>query len=177
MTHPPRWSPAVIALHWLNAALILALIALGWAMTHRVFGAAATFDDYQLHKSLGFLALALTALRLVVRSAKEAPPPVAGWEGRLARVVQATFYFLTLGVIGAGWLVVSASPLPVPTRFFDLFVIPDIAAPNFALFTLAKLAHQIGAYAIAAIVALHIAGALKHHFVDRDGTLARMLPR
>lgn len=172
-----RWSPAVIGLHWINAALILGLIAIGWAMTHRVFGSATTFDLYQMHKSLGFLALALTAFRLVVRTASKAPPPVAGWEGRLARIVQAAFYVLTIGVIGAGWLVVSTSPLPIPTCFFGLFVVPNIAQQDPTLFVSAKLAHQIAAYAVAALAAFHVAGALKHHFVDRDETLGRMLPR
>ena len=65
---PARWSPIVVALHWLNAALILALIAGGVAMTRGVFGAAATFDIYQLHKSLGFAALALTIVRLAARA-------------------------------------------------------------------------------------------------------------
>jgi cytochrome b561 len=175
LTRPPRWSPAIVSLHWLNAALILGLVVLGWAMTHRVFGAAKTFDLYQLHKSLGFAALALTALRLAARAGSKAPPPVVGWEGRLARIVQAAFYALTLGVIGAGWLVVSTSPLPIPTRFFGLFVVPNIAQPDPAVFVFAKLAHQIAAYALVGLVALHVAGALKHHWIDRDDTLRRML--
>ncbi len=173
---PPRWNPAVVVLHWLNAALILALLALGSLMTHSPFGAGTTFDLYQLHKSLGFAALVLTALRIVARIASVAPVRVAGWEGLVSRAVQAAFYVLTLAVIGAGWLLVSASPLPVPTQFFGLIVIPDIAPPDATLFARGVLAHAIAAYAIAALVALHIAGALKHHWIDRDGALRRMLP-
>ncbi len=174
---PPRWSPAVVALHWLNAALILELLAHGWIMTHALFGAAATFDLYQWHKSLGFSALALTAIRIGVRLRVPAPERAAGWEGRLARAVQASFYVLTLLAIGAGWLVVSASPLPIPTRFFGLFVVPNIAPPGPGLFAWATLAHRLATYAIAALVALHVAGAMKHHWVDRDDVLRRMLPR
>ncbi len=70
----------------------------------------------------------------------------------------------------------SASPLPIPTRFFNLFVIPNIARPDAALFGLATLAHKVAAWTIAALVALHAAGALKHHLVDRDDVLRRMLP-
>ena len=172
-----RWSPTVVALHWINAALILTLLAIGWAMTHRLFGAATTFDLYQLHKSLGFSALALTALRLIARLRFRAPPPVLGWEGRLARAVQAAFYVLTLLAIAAGWLLVSTSPLPIPTRFFDLFVIPNIAPPDAGLFARTALAHRLAAYAIAALVALHVAGALKHQWIDGDGTLGRMAVR
>ena len=70
----------------------------------------------------------------------------------------------------------SASPLPIPTRFFDLFVIPNIARPDAALFGWATLAHEIAAWTIAGLVALHAAGALKHHWIDRDDVLERMLP-
>ena len=174
---PPRWSPAVVVLHWLNAALILALLAEGWAMTHAVFGAATSFDLYQQHKSLGFTALALTLVRVGARLRNSAPERAGGWQGRLARAVQASFYGLTLIAIGAGWLVVSTSPLPVPTRFFGAFVVPNIAAPDAALFASSALAHRLAAYALAALVALHVAGALKRRFVDRDDTLARMAPR
>jgi len=177
LTVPTRWSPGVVAFHWLNAALIVALLAMGWAMTHRVFGAATSFDLYQQHKSLGLVALALTFVRLAARTLTLAPAPVPGWEGGLSRAVQAAFYVLTLVVIGAGWVVVSASPLPVPTRLFGLLVIPNVAPPDAALFASAALAHRLAAYAIATLIALHVAGALKHHFVDRDDTLKRMGPR
>lgn len=173
---PPRWSLAIVVLHWINAALILALLGLGWIMTHSPFGAGTTFDLYQAHKSLGFTALALTALRIVARVSSDAPARVSGWEGFLSRAVQAAFYVLTFAAIAAGWLVVSASPLPVPTQFFRLLVIPNIASADATLFASSVLAHRLAAYAIAALLALHVAGALKHHWIDRDGALMRMLP-
>ena len=176
---PARWSATAIALHWLAAAVILELIVHGWIMVHGRLGAAATFDLYQWHKSLGFTVLAITAARLVARFSVAGPAarPSSPWERRLAAVVQASMNALTLAVIFAGWLVVSTAPLPIPTRFFNLFVIPDIARPDPGLFAAAALAHKLIAWAIAALVALHVAGALKHHFVDRDDVLVRMLPR
>ena len=176
---PKRWSGATIALHWTAAAIILALIALGWAMRYGGIDAARTFDLYQQHKSLGFIALVLTAARLFARAVAATPPRpfAARWERGLVAVVQGLTYLLTISAIASGWLVVSASPLPIPTRFFSLFTIPNVAAPDAALFAGASRAHQIAAWSIAGLVALHIAGALKHHFVDRDDTLARMLPR
>ena len=167
-----------IVLHWLAGALILFLLAEGWAMAHAGFDAATTFDLYQLHKSFGFVVLALTAARLGARAAFTAPAaaPRSAWEQRLAAFVQASLYVLTLAAILAGWLVVSTSPLPIPTRFFNLFVIPNIAAPDGAVFARATLAHALMAYAIAGLVALHVAGALKHHWIDRDDVLTRMLP-
>lgn len=176
---PARWNKAVIALHWLAGALILELVAHGWIMVHANLSAATAFGLYQSHKSLGFVVLGLTAARIAVRLSGRGPPRTHGaaWEWRLAHIVQAALYGLTILTILAGWLVVSTSPLPIPTRFFDLFVIPDIARPNAALFAAAKSAHEIAAWAILALVGMHVAGALKHHVIDRDDVLKRMWPR
>jgi cytochrome b561 len=174
-----RWSGPIIWLHWVGAAIIIALIAIGWAMIYGGLDAASTFDLFQLHKSLGFVALALTVPRLVVRLASSSPPaPVSSLsERRLAASVQGFLYLLTICAIVSGWLVVSASPLPIPTRFFDMFVIPNIAPADPSLFAGAALAHKLAAWAIAFLVALHVAGALKHHLVNRDDVLTRMSPR
>jgi cytochrome b561 len=175
---PARWSGLIISLHWAAAAIVLALIALGWVMVYGGLDAAATFDLYQWHKSFGFAALAFTAARLGARLVSPAPPaPVSPrWERRLAAVTQLALYALTILAIASGWVVVSTSPLPVPTRFFNLIVIPNIAPPDPSLFALATLAHKLAAWSIAPLIALHAAGALKHHFIDRDDVLRRMLP-
>ena len=175
---PARWSGLIISLHWMGAAIILALLAMGWAMVHGGLNSASTFDLYQQHKSLGFVALALTAARLAARSVSSSPPaPVSpGWERLLAALAQGSLYVLTICAIISGWLVVSTSPLPVPTRFFDLFVIPNIAPADASLFAKAALAHKLSAWAIAFLVAPHVAGALKHHLVNRDDVLRRMSP-
>jgi cytochrome b561 len=175
---PARWNGLIISLHWTAAAIILALIALGWVMVYGGRDAATTFDLYQWHKSLGFVALALTAARLAARASGSSPPAPASpvWERRSAAAAQGLLYLLTIGAIASGWLVVSASPLPIPTLFFGLFVIPNIAEANPSLFAAAALAHRLAAWAIAFLVALHVAGALKHHLVNRDDVLKRMLP-
>jgi cytochrome b561 len=162
-----RWSDLIISLHWAGAAIILALIALGWAMVYGDLDAGSTFDLFQLHKSLGFIALALTVARLAARFAGASPraPDSPSWERRVAALAQGSLYVLTI-------CVVSASPLPVPTRFFNLFVILNIAQPEPSLFAAAALAHKLAAWG----TALLVTGALKHHFVDRDDVLSRMLP-
>jgi cytochrome b561 len=177
-TRPARWSGLIVSLHWAAAAIILALIALGWVMVYGGLDAAATFDLYQWHKSFGFAALAFTAARLAARFVCSSPPPPVSprWERRLAAFTQISLYALTIVVIVTGWLVVSASPLPVPTRFFNLFVIPNIAERDPSLFAVATLTHKLAAWSIAVLVALHAAGALKHHFINRDDVLSRMLP-
>ncbi len=179
IARPARWAEPVIYLHWLSAAAMLALIAIGWAMIYGGFDAAATFDLFQWHKSLGFLALALIAARLAGRALWTAPPArtLSAMEQTLAAFTQVALYVLTLAAVVAGWVVVSASPLPIPSRVFGLFVVPDIAAPDADLFAKAQRAHRILAWIVAALIALHFAGAIKHHFRDRDDVLTRMLPR
>jgi cytochrome b561 len=176
---PAHWSGLIISLHWAAGAIILALIALGWVMIYGGLDAAQTFDLFQWHKSLGFAALAFTAARLAARLRRSSPPaPVSPrWERLLAAFTQGLLYILTICAIASGWLVVSTSPLPIPTRFFNLFVIPNIAPPNPSLFAASTLAHKAAAWSITCLVALHAAGALKHHFADRDDVFRRMLPR
>lgn len=175
---PARWSGLLIALHWLAGSLILELLVHGWIMLHADLRAATAFALYQSHKSVGFVVLALTLARLVLRCGRKAPQPRGRpWEWRLAGIVQAALYALSIAAIVSGWLVVSTSPLPIPTSFFGLFVVPGIAPPDAALFAGATFAHELAAWSIAALAALHLAGALKHHFIDRDDVLARMLPR
>jgi cytochrome b561 len=181
-SEPPaeRWSPPVLALHWLSAALILALLALGAYMTHGFADAARRFDLYQLHKSLGFVALALTLARLGARGASRAPPPLVStpaWERRAAALAHGALYALTLIAALSGWFVVSSAIVAVPTRFFDLFVIPGIPGVGPVQFGAATALHFFVVWLLAGLVALHIAAALKHRFVDRDAIWSRMAPK
>ena len=90
--------------------------------------------------------------------------------------MQASLYVLTLGAVVAGWLL-RVGPPPADPDPIDLVVVPDLVRPDPALFARATLALEIAAWSIAALAALHLAGALMHHAVDRDDVLARMLPR
>lgn len=172
-----RWSPLVAALHWLAAALVLGLLGLGWFMVHWEADAARRFDLYQLHKSLGFVALAVLLLRLAARAATRAPPPLASmppWERRAAALAHGALYALTLIVALSGWLVVSAAIVAIPTRFFDLFVIPNLPGVGRAQFAPATTLHLLAAWLLAGLIALHVAAALKHRFVNRDAIWSQM---
>ncbi len=175
---PARWNGLIVSLHWIGAAVILGLIALGWAMIYGGLDAATTFDFFQWHKSLGFVALAVTAIRLGARFFVSSPPAPASpaWERRSAVAAQALLYVLTICAIASGWVLVSASPLPIPTLFFGLFVIPNIAPADPATFDAAVFAHKVAAWTIAALVTIHVAGALKHRFVNKDDVLRRISP-
>ena len=174
-----RWSTATIWLHWLSALVIIGLLALGWIMVHAVDDSAEKFDLYQWHKSFGFVALALLLARIVARLASAAPAALAmpAWELRAANAMHWTLYGLTLVATLSGWLLASAAVIPIPSRFFNLFVIPNIAGSDPALAGQMTLLHYLATRLMMALVALHIAAALKHHFIDRDDALRRILPR
>jgi cytochrome b561 len=168
----------MIALHWICGFLLLVLLAVGWLMVHAQYDAATRFDMYQLHKSLGFLALPLFLLRGIVRVMTTSPKsaPTEGWERRSAKAAHLGLYLLSLISIISGWLVVSLAIVAVPSRFFDLFAVPNIPGLSIAQFGYAQSLHFMSVWGLAALVFLHACAALKHHFVDGDAVLSRMLP-
>jgi cytochrome b561 len=173
-----RWSPSTIALHWLSALLILTLLVLGWFMVHGDLKASTKFDLYQLHKSLGFLSLALLLLRLGARLARpspEAPPAMPRWERRAADATHVAFYALLLVAALSGWLLASAAIIAIPTRFFDLFVIPNLVGPDAALSASMTFLHYLVSRLLIGLLILHVGAALKHHFFDRDDVFLRMV--
>ncbi len=173
---PARWSGPLRLMHWAMAVLLLGLVGLGWVMTHLKFDLGTTFTYYQWHKSFGTLALAALVLRGVFRLASRRPPDVggAGWQRGVAHGVHLALYGVMLALPVSGWLMASASPLHLPTRPFNAFTLPDLVSPNMGLFTTLTTVHTVLAYALLALLALHVLGALKHQFVDRDGLMRRM---
>lgn len=175
-TAPARWSLPLRLLHWAMAVLLVGLFGLGWAMTHLRFDLGTTFTYYQWHKSFGTLALGALVLRAVVRLAGRRPPDLSGpgWQRVVAHGVHWGLYGVMLALPVSGWLMASASPLHLPTRPFNAFTLPDLVGPDMGLFTTLNTVHTVLAYGLAALLALHVLGALKHQLVDRDGLLRRM---
>lgn len=171
------WSALSKALHWLIAALILAMAWIGLTMGDMPNG-PDKIATYALHKSIGLSILALAALRLGWRLYAGAPAPVAGtprWQERIASATHVTLYALLLALPLTGWLLNSAAGFPL--QWFGLFNLPSIAARDEALHTLAVQAHEALFWALAVLVVMHAAAALYHHLFLGDATLARMLPR
>ena len=130
---------------------------------------------YGLHKSLGIVVLVLGVFRLGWRFLRQ-PPEHLETHTRLERVLSRLIHFVLYGVLFAmplsGWAMSSAGDFP--NSFFGVFEMPDLVGKDEALFKRLRQVHSVVAYVIVGAVGLHMAGAAKHHFIDRDGTLARM---
>jgi len=172
-----------IVFHWLMAILIGGLIVLGKYMHGLPLADPDKFWLYQLHKSLGLTVLALVVLRLLWRFANPTPvlpPAMPVWQKAGAHLGHLALYGLMFAIPLSGWLMVSASPLGLPTLFFDLFQVPHLPVPGFLgggadAEHLLKEVHELAANLLILVVIAHVAAALKHHFYDRDDVLARMV--
>lgn len=182
-SHPARYGTVAMGLHWVIALLIVFEIGLGLRMDGPP--GATTFAVYQLHKSIGISILILTLARIAWRVGHRPPPSVGGhvWERRLAGWVHVGFYLLLLAIPLSGWLIVSASRTGIGTVLFGLIPFPHLPgvpglepATKAVVEQAAENAHRLLGWALYGLLALHVAGALKHHLIDRDQGLARMLP-
>lgn len=164
-----------MTLHWLLALMILGSLGVGLYMTGLPFS-PARLKLYNWHKWAGVTILVLSALRLLWRLTHRPPPslPMPAWQQRASRAAHAALYALFFAVPLAGWAYSSAAGFPVV--LFGVLPLPDFVVPDRALSASLKPLHRWLAYALAALIALHVVAALKHHFVDRDGLLLRMMP-
>lgn len=162
--------------HWLTALLIFGMLPLGFYMVWLAPG-PLKFDLYQLHKSIGMTILLLVILRMGWKLSNPKPKPpdtLKKWEVVFSRLVHGVLYLTLFFMPLTGWLLTSASEFP--NKYFGLFDVPDLVGKDEGLYEAMSEAHEIIAFIIIAAVFFHVAGALKHYFVDRDQTLQRMLP-
>jgi len=170
-----RYNRVAIALHWITAALILANLALGLSMVPMRIS-PSKIHLYLWHKSIGATVFLLTSLRLAWRSLRghPAPVPMPAWQARAARVSHASLYVLLLLIPLSGWLYSSATGVQVV--YLGLVPLPNLVPKDKALADVLRLVHVGLNTVMVLVVIVHVAAALKHQWVDRDGTLARMLP-
>lgn len=167
-----RYSAGAILLHWLIAVLLIGNIILALSMEREP-------TLFVTHKTIGIAVLLLTLIRIGWRVTHPAPalsPALASWERVAARVTHALFYVVLLAIPLLGWAASSTGRrgtgnLLGGIPWFDLPL-----GKSRELHSVFGEAHEIAVYLTIALIVLHIAGALKHHFVDRDGSLRRMLP-
>jgi cytochrome b561 len=131
---------------------------------------------FALHKSIGLTVLALFLLRLAWRMADRRPPDEPGprWQAWAAHTVHALLYVLIVAMPLTGWLYNSAHGFPL--QYFKLFNLPALTAKNDGLSSLAGTVHEYLFWFLLLVLVAHAGAALKHHLIDRDNVLRRMLP-
>lgn len=173
-----RYSRGAVALHWIIALLIMLNFAAAWVAED-----LPKPDRAQImgnHKAIGITILVLTVLRIVWRLMHKSPPLVEtlkAWEAALAKVVHALLYLLMLAIPISGWGMSSAFTKGEPISIFGLFNFPALPVPyDKPTQGMFHELHEITANLMIVLFVLHVGAALKHHLLDKDGTMRRMAP-
>lgn len=169
-----RYTRTAISLHWLIAGLIACGFTLGAIMTDLPVS-PERLRLYNYHKWIGMTVLGLAFLRGAWRLFNRPPAmvPMPDWQAKAARVTHVLLYVLMFAVPLIGWMMSSAKGYPVV--YLKLWQLPDLVQKNKELGETLEDVHAVLAWSMAGVVGLHLAGALKHHFVNRDDTLRHML--
>jgi len=175
-----RYTRVAIALHWMIALLIIGQIIGGKVML-AMNNSPTKFEIFQLHKSFGTIILLLSIARLLWRLGHKAPALPAAmkpWERLAAKLTHIGFYAFMIGAPLSGWIMTSVSTPKISTKIFKTIPWPDFPfmARSEAAETLLKDTHNILAILMSLLILLHVGAALKHHFINRDNVLYRMLP-
>jgi len=183
-----HYHPIGIFFHWAMAALVLFQLYWGWRISWQPAG-YDKLDAYGVHALVGALLLALAFMRAAWRCLEpfvlpglEDPEDMPAWQHRAAQAVHVGLYAMMFVLPLTGWLMLSAANTgAIPLAFgFELPVLPFTSELDFAqtahLEQWAETAHFASVWAIIALLVAHIGAALKHHFIDKDDVLARMLP-
>jgi cytochrome b561 len=179
-----RYTLIAIILHWVMALGIAVLVVMGLVMVHVKLDPLRLFQFYQFHKSIGITVLLAAVLRLGWRLAHR-PPLLPNSMPSIERAAAVgghlMLYLFLFSLPFTGWALVSSSVFNIPTVLYGFIPWPDLPvlstiddkAPVEATL---KIVHAYGAYALIALVGVHAAAALRHHFVIKDDVLLRMLP-
>lgn len=175
-TLAPRYTRVAVSLHWLIAVLIALNFIAAWVADD--MPKPEKMQVMANHKAFGLTILALTVIRIVWRLVHKAPPlsdALQVWEVALARVTHFLLYALMLLIPLTGWGMASGAGKPV--SWFGLFAVPALpVGPDKSVGGMFHESHELLGIAMLVLLGLHVAAALKHHFLDRDDTMARMLP-
>jgi cytochrome b561 len=172
---PVRYGYVAQALHWVIVGLLVVQVTLGKIADELPLG-LEKLVVLARHKSFGITILGLAVVRLAWRWFDRPPPspPVPRWQHLAAQLNHWALYGLLFAMPVSGWMMSSAANIPV--SWFGLMQLPDLVAPDHGLKEGLEDVHQTLAKVLYALAGLHVAAAIKHQFVDRDGLLARMLP-
>jgi len=171
-----RYSAVAVILHWLIAIAVIVNWRLAETAEHLEGPAAQVYMNP--HKALGILVLVLTAVRIVWRLVNPPPaldPAYKTWERMLAKTVHAIFYILLISIPLLGWI--ASSSFGYGIDMFGLFEVPALPVannPDAGKWVIGI--HKTLWTPFLILIVLHVLGALKHHFMDRNGELGRMIP-
>lgn len=173
-----RYHPIAVLLHWLLGLALVGIFALGLYMSDLPFS-PERLKLYSWHKWAGIVVFTLSFLRLFWRLTHRPPALPAtiesampGWQRLAHHATHHGLYLLFFAVPLLGWAFSSAAGFPVV--LFGVLPLPDFVPVNEGLADVLKELHELSAFAMAGLVLLHVAGAVKHQFIDRDGLLGRM---
>lgn len=172
-----KYTKTAIALHWLIALLIIAAFALGVTMVDIPGLTPTKLKYFSWHKWLGVTVLALAAVRLLWRLTHAAPllpMSMPAWQVKISGMLHGLLYLLMFAVPVSGYFYSLAAGVPV--TYLGVLPLPVLIEPNPELKDALKAVHYWLNMSMLAAVAVHVAAALKHQFIDRDGVLKRMLP-
>jgi cytochrome b561 len=170
------WGALTKALHWIIVILIITQFFFA-SRAHDLPRGPALIEAWGWHKSIGMTVFLLAIVRLVWRWMNPVPDLTAEtqpWERTLAKISHVLLYALIFAVPLTGLLMSQAKNFPV--SWFHLFQWPDLVTPDPALSESMESTHKILVKVLVGVALLHIAGALKHHFIDKNNVLKRMLP-
>lgn len=170
-----QWGSVAKFFHWVMALGILGNGLWGLLMTS-MSPSMTKISVYALHKSIGLTLLALFLLRLLWRAADRAPPdePAPRWQRWAAHAVHGALYVLVVALPLSGWWFNSLHGYPL--QWFKLFNLPALVDKNEDMAHLAHAVHEYLFWLLLLVLLAHVGAALKHHLLDRDNVLRRMLP-
>ncbi len=170
----PTYTRTAVTLHWLLVLLVFALYGLGWYMVGIPKGTPPVAYFYNLHKSLGILA-ALPVVLLIWWRATHVPAPLPdslpAWQVRAAHLDHVLFYICLVVLVASGFVESNFTKFGI--KFFG-YPLPILGWEDKTLYRIFNRIHVYTSYFFAALVAVHIAAALKHLLLDRDGVFQRM---
>lgn len=175
-TNVPAYTRTAVLLHWLIALLIVISFGVGLYMVDLKLS-PTKLKIYSYHKWVGVSIFALVVIRLLWRATHRTPAlpnDMPDWQRRFAEAMHWFLYLLILVIPISGWLMSSAKGFQ--TVVFGVLPIPDLIGKDKELGDTLAQVHAVLNYLMAGLVVIHAAAAIKHHFVDRDDVLARMLP-
>lgn len=174
MSPSTHYTRTAIALHWLIAGLIICAFALGWTMTEMAIS-PLKLRMFNWHKWVGISVLGLAAIRGLWRLTHPAPAllPMPAWQRIAAHALHGVLYAIMFALPLSGWAYSNAVGYPIV--YLGLLPLPNLVEKNKALAQSLLQLHQVLGWLLIITLAAHVLAALKHHFIDRDATLKRML--